>query len=175
MRIHLDHGQVVQPLVDDRQVPTLHHRHPFRVVPAVQRDLAQHIAVQAQLDQERVLAHDGEQGAGLRVEGDVRGFVIVHARQRFGVDIDLVGRQPHALALLGRAFKAFLDPQCPAVVPVHGHGDAIADDRSNCQAKGPAQVEASLGLCRNGGAGRQCHAELSWVNGRRFAHYPDAV
>ncbi|MNH10106.1 hypothetical protein D3C79_695740 [compost metagenome] len=156
LRIHLDHGQVVQALIGDCQVAILQHGDAFRVVPAVEGDLAQYIAIQAQFDQDRVLAHDCEQGAGTRVEGHVRSFIVVHARQRLGIDVDLVVRQPYAFAALGGAFEAFLDPQRAAVIPVHGHGHAIANYRRRGQAKGPAQKETTLGGCR--GAGGRWHA-----------------
>ncbi len=75
-RVDLDDGQAVLALVDHCHQPVFQDRHAFRIFPAIERHLAEHIALQAQLDEERVFAHDGKQRFGLRVVGDVRGFVL---------------------------------------------------------------------------------------------------
>ena len=65
--VHLDHGEAVIALIDHGHQAVFHHRHAFRIVPAVERHFAQHIALQAQFDQEGVLAHHRKQGFGLGV------------------------------------------------------------------------------------------------------------
>ncbi|MNT54222.1 hypothetical protein D3C72_1913640 [compost metagenome] len=115
--------------VNNCQTPTFKCCHPFWVAPPHQRYFAQYIAVEAQLDQEGVLAHDREQGFADRVVGQVRRFIVFHAWQNLGIDINQVVRQPNAGFLLNRTFKALLQPQHPTVIPVHGNGHAIANDR----------------------------------------------
>ncbi|MNW07825.1 hypothetical protein D3C71_2045020 [compost metagenome] len=73
-------------LIDDGQQTVAHGGDPLRIAPTHQRHLAQHVALQRQLDQERFIAHDRKQGFGLRVVGQVGSLVLFHARQHLGVD-----------------------------------------------------------------------------------------
>ena len=58
--IHLDQRHVVPALIHDAQHAVFHDRHAFRVAPAHQGNLAQHIALQAEFHQERVATHHCE-------------------------------------------------------------------------------------------------------------------
>ncbi|MCY1428399.1 hypothetical protein D9M71_442820 [compost metagenome] len=145
-----DDGQLVIALIDNRQAPAFEHGHPFRIAPAHQRHLAQHVAFKGQLDQKGILAHDREQGFAHRVVGQVGSFIILHAWQHFGVDIDLVVRQPDAGLLLNLAFETLLQPEQATVIPMHGNRHAVTDDRGGNQPGGPAQGQATLARRRQG-------------------------
>lgn len=53
--VNADHGQGVHAFIDNGHLAVLHDCHTFRVIPAVERHFAQHVALQAQLHEERVL------------------------------------------------------------------------------------------------------------------------
>ena len=90
--VDLDHGQAVIAFIDHRHQAVFHHRHAFRIVPTVERHFAQHIALQAQFDQEGVLAHHRKQGFGLGVVGQVRSLILLHTGQQLGVDHRVIVR-----------------------------------------------------------------------------------
>ncbi len=125
-------------LVDDGHQAIVHRRQAFRIAPADQGHFAQHIALQGQFDEKRVLAHDGEQGFGLRVIGQVGRFVLLHAWQQFGVDHCGVIRQPDTFLALGGTFETLLQPERTAIIPMHGNGQAIGDDGNQQQPVVPA-------------------------------------
>ncbi|MNY31731.1 hypothetical protein D3C86_1659050 [compost metagenome] len=108
--LDLDDSEQVVTLIDNRQQTVAQHGDPFRVAPAHQRNLAQHIALQCQLDQKRFIAHHRIQGFALRIVGQVRRFIFFHARQRFGIDHHLIVRQPDTLLALRGTFKTLLQP-----------------------------------------------------------------
>ncbi|MOA07276.1 hypothetical protein D3C78_1269640 [compost metagenome] len=98
-------------LIDNGQPAVAQHGDALRVAPAHQRHFAQHIALQVQFDQERVLAHDRKQSLGLRVVDHVRCFILLHARQRLGIDHHPVVRKPDTRLALGRALELLLHPE----------------------------------------------------------------
>lgn len=130
----------LEPLLDrkpkalsggQRDHAVFQHGHALGVGEALEGDAPQHFAAAAQLDQHRQLAGNGEQGAGERVVGQVRGFVVLQAGQRFALDAGAVSRQPDAGGAVGQRQVLFLQPQQGAVVPVHvAHhgGDAGGGD-----------------------------------------------
>ena len=131
LRVQFEDRQVALALVGQRDHAVFQHGHALRIGEALEGDTPQHFAAAAQLDQHRQLAGNGEQGAGERVVGQVRGFVVLQAGQRFALDAGAVSRQPDAGGAVGQRQVLFLQPQQGAVVPVHvAHhgGDAGGGD-----------------------------------------------
>ncbi|MNV49828.1 hypothetical protein D3C71_1417980 [compost metagenome] len=140
--IDLDDSDQMLALIDNGQPAVTQHGDALRVAPADQRHFAQHIALQVQFDQERVLAHDRKQSLGLRVVDHVRCFILLHARQRLGIDHRTIVRQPDARLALGRALELFLHPEHAPRIPVHGECNAVGDNSHQQQPGVPTQGEA---------------------------------
>ncbi|MNT16756.1 hypothetical protein D3C72_1518730 [compost metagenome] len=129
-------------LIDNGQSAVAQHGDALRVAPANQWHFAQHITLQVQLDQEGVLAHDRKQGLGLRVIGHVRCFVLLHARQRLGIDHRVIVRQPDTGLTLVRAFELLFHPEHAPRIPVHGKCNAVGDNGHQQEPGVPTQGEA---------------------------------